>query len=398
VVTRTEAEARLAGAEWLRREETQQVFALLDGAAGRTRSVGGVVRDSLLGLPRASAEIDFATELTPDKVMSRAGAAGIAAYPTGIEHGTVTLRIGELTAEVTTLREDIETDGRKAVVRFGTDWRRDAERRDFTMNALYAGPDGILVDPIGGIDDALARRVRFIGDADVRIVEDRLRVFRFFRFSASHGGEHLDPTGLDACRRAVHRLGRLSAERVGAEMKRMLGLPKVALTLQSMALAGLLTIGPDTQRHLTSYELRADPATLVARLALFIAASEAKAVQSHWRLSNAEVSAASAILAAVALLREGKIHEAAYRYPAALADAQNLAAVMDHWPPERAGEVRGVIAALKVPKFPVTGRDLTRLGMHPGRALGDTLQRLEADWIASGFTLDKRTLLARLDT
>lgn len=397
MVTRAEAEARLADAAWLRRDETQQVFALLDGAVGRTRVVGGVVRDTILGLSRPSAEIDFATELTPDKVMSRAEAAGIAAYPTGIEHGTVTLRIGEMTAEVTTLREDIETDGRKAVVRFGTDWRRDAERRDFTMNALYAGPDGILVDPIGGIDDALARRVRFIGDADVRIIEDRLRVFRFFRFSASHGSEHLDPTGLDACRRAVHRLGRLSAERVGAEMKRMLALPQVALTLQSMSLAGLLSIGPDTQRYLTSYELRADPATLAARLALFIAASGAKPVQSQWRLSNAEVTAATATLAAAGLLRDGRIHEAAYRHIDVLADAQNLAAVMDHWPPERAGEVRGVIASLKVPKFPVTGRDLTKLGMHPGKAMGDTLARLESEWIESGFLLDKRTLLARLE-
>lgn len=396
MVTRAEAESRLAGADWLKREETEQVFALLDGASGKTRAVGGVVRDAILGRSRDFAEIDFATELTPDRVMSRAQAADIAAYPTGIDHGTVTLRIGALTAEVTTLREDIETDGRKAVVRFGTDWRRDAERRDFTMNALYADANGVLFDPIGGIDDAIAGRVRFIGDADVRIAEDRLRVYRFFRFSASHGGEHLDPIGHDACRRAVHRLGRLSAERVGAEIKRMLALPRVALTLQAMGLAGLLSISAETQRLLTSYELRADPPTYSARLALFIMAGDAKTVQSQWRLGNGEVARATDILAAADLLRDGRIHEAAYRYPAALTDAQNLAAVHDHWPPERAGEVRGILSGLAVPKFPVTGRDLTRLGMTPGKAMGVELARLETEWIASGFTLDKRTLLSRV--
>ena len=393
-MTRVEAEARLATADWLRRDETQQVFALLDGASGRTRAVGGVVRDAILGRPRDLAEIDFATELTPDRVMSRAQAAEIAAYPTGIEHGTVTLRIGALTAEVTTLREDIETDGRKAVVRFGTDWRRDAERRDFTMNALYADASGVLLDPIGGMDDAVAGRVRFIGDPDLRIAEDRLRVYRFFRFSASHGGEHLDPAGHDACRRAVHRLGRLSAERVGSEIKRMLALPRVAQTLQAMGFAGLLTISAETQRYLTSYELRADPATRAARLALFVMASDVKTVQSRWRLSNGDISRATDIISAADFLRENRINEAAYRYPDALSDAQNIAAVVDHWSPEHAGEVRGILSGLRVPKFPVTGRDLTRLGFAEGKAMGIELDRLESAWIESGFTLDKQALLA----
>jgi poly(A) polymerase len=393
MVTRAEAESRLAAAAWLKRAETQQVFALLDGASGKTRVVGGMVRDAILGRARDLAEIDFATELPPDRVMSRAKAAEIAAYPTGIDHGTVTLRIGELTAEVTTLREDIDTDGRKAVVRFGTDWRRDAERRDFTMNALYADSNGALFDPIGGMDDAIAGRVRFIGDPDVRIAEDRLRVYRFFRFSASHGGEHLDPAGHDACRRAVHRLGRLSAERVGSEIKRMLALPRVALTLQAMGLAGLVTIGAETQRYLTSYELRADPATRAARLALFVKASDVKTVQARWRLSNSELSRATDILAAADFLRDGRINEAAYRYPHALVDAQNIAAVVDHWSPEHAGEVRGILSGLRARKFPITGRDLTRLGFTEGKAMGLELERLETAWIESGFTLDKQALL-----
>lgn len=171
---------RLKSAPWLHEAETQRLFALLDGAAGKTRAVGGIVRDTLLDRVRESGEIDFATELLPEEVMQRAAAAGVPAYPTGIEHGTVTLKLGTLLAEVTTLREDVETFGRHATVRFGTDWTRDAERRDFTMNALYVGQDGALFDPLGGVADCLEERVRFIGDADQRIAEDRLRVYRFF--------------------------------------------------------------------------------------------------------------------------------------------------------------------------------------------------------------------------
>ncbi len=222
------AAQRLKNASWLKRPETQRIFVLLDGPEDKTRAVGGVVRDSLLERNRDSAEIDFATQLLPDAVMRRAGEAGIGVYPTGIDHGTVTLKLGDVTAEVTTLRQDIETDGRHAKVKFGTDWRRDAERRDFTLNALYAGADGTLFDPLSGVEDCLAGLVRFIGDADQRIAEDRLRVYRFFRFSASHGHERFDGAGLDAVTRAAGTLGELSAERVGGEMRRMLDLPQVS--------------------------------------------------------------------------------------------------------------------------------------------------------------------------
>ena len=173
-----DAMLRLKDAAWLRAPDTQRLFALLDGAGGKTRAVGGIVRDTLLGLERANAEIDFATEFEPNEVMRRAGAAGVPVYPTGIEHGTVTLRIGELVAEVTTLRQDVETDGRHARVKFGTDWRRDAERLDFTLNALYLGADGALFVPLGGVDDCLGGVVRFIGDADQRIAADQLGQYR----------------------------------------------------------------------------------------------------------------------------------------------------------------------------------------------------------------------------
>jgi poly(A) polymerase len=393
MVTPADAAARLADADWLHRPETQKLFMLLDGPAGRTRAVGGIVRDTILGVPRPETEIDLATELVPDKVMSRAAAAGIDAYPTGVEHGTVTLRFDGVVAEVTTLREDVATDGRHAVVRFGTDWMRDAQRRDFTMNALYAGMDGELSDPLGGLDDCVAGRVRFIGDASERIAEDRLRVYRFFRFSASHGGERLDPAGLDACRAAASKLGRLSAERVGAEMRRMLGLPRVAMTLQAMSLAGVLGLSGETLRLLTSYELRANPPTLAARMALFVTASDPKTIQKQWRLSNGEIAAAVAILECCRLLRQGAINEAAYRHPAAMAEALDLAAISEHWDDERVAAVREELAYLQVPKFPVSGRDLIKAGMRPGKLVGQELRRLETAWIESGFTLDRKALL-----
>jgi len=192
------------------------------------------VRDALVDRMRDTPEIDFATELRPEEVSRRAAAAGVPVYPTGIEHGTVTLKVGDLIAEVTTLREDVETDGRHAKVKFGKDWTRDAERRDFTLNALYARADGTLFDPLGGADDCIAGYVRFIGDADQRIAEDRLRVYRFFRFTASHGHEKFDRSGLEAVTRAAGSLDGLSAERVGSEMRRMLDLPRVGTTLGAM--------------------------------------------------------------------------------------------------------------------------------------------------------------------
>ena len=203
MVGRGQIERRLKSAPWLANPDTQAIFSLLDGEGERTRAVGGIVRDTLLGMARDNAEIDFATELEPDEVMARAARVGVASYPTGIAHGTVTLRLNSLVAEVTTLREDLETDGRHAVVRFGTDWKRDAERRDFTINALYADTFGSLFDPLGGSGDLTEPHIRFIGDPDQRIEEDRLRVYRFFRFSASHGGERFDNAGLAAVERAA---------------------------------------------------------------------------------------------------------------------------------------------------------------------------------------------------
>ena len=389
--------ARLKTADWLMREETQELLGLLDGENGRTRAVGGIVRDTLLARPRESGDIDFATELLPHEVTLRAERAGVAVHPTGIEHGTVTLRLGTLVAEVTTLREDVETDGRRAVVRFGTDWSRDAGRRDFSLNALYAGMDGRLFDPLDGLGDCIAGRVRFIGDPAQRIAEDRLRVYRFFRFSASHGEEKFDADGLAACRDVAGKLGAVSAERIGHEIKRMLALPRVAITLRAMVEAGVLHLSQESIRALHSYERRARRPDVAARLALIIAETGSRQLKSMWRLSNDDISAAEAILTVAGLLREYELYEVAYRHPAALADGVEVAAVIAGWTDAGRLAVTEQLQSLDVPRFPLNGGDLVRLGMRPGKALGAELDRLEQLWIESGFALDRDTLLAKVE-
>ncbi|HEY4202912.1 MAG TPA: CCA tRNA nucleotidyltransferase [Devosiaceae bacterium] len=393
MVTRAEAEASLKAAPWLQRLETQKLLLVLEGAEGRTRAVGGSVRDTLMAHARGNPDLDIATELTPGEVVARASAAGIAAYPTGIDHGTVTLKLGDETAEVTTLREDVETDGRHAVVRFGTDWVRDAERRDFTMNALYAGMDGTLFDPLGGLEDCLHARVRFIGDPDRRIAEDRLRVYRFFRFSASHGGERFDAAGLAACRLAAGTLASLSAERVGAEMLKLLAAPRVATTFRVMSEAGILELFEAAVGSLAAYETIAPTPQRSGRLALIVAASDADTLQTRWRLSNDTMGTARQTLAAAILLEHGGFHEAVYRYGKVVHDAVAVAAALNGWTEDAVSEAHLRLEGTLVPSFPVSGADLVGLGFKPGPRLGAELNRLERLWIESGFALDRQTLL-----
>ena len=394
MVTRPEALERLAGAQWLKRPELQLILAAIEGRTGRTRIVGGLVRDTLLGMARAGSDVDLATELLPEEVMARAGGRGIATYPSGIAHGTVTLRAGSLVAEVTTLREDVETDGRHAVVRFGRDWQRDAERRDFTMNALYVGADGTLFDPIGGLKDCLAGRVRFIGDPDRRIAEDRLRVFRFFRFSASHGRQRFDAEGLAACRRAASDLGALSAERVGSEMLRLLALPKVAATLGEMAASGVLALPCDLEVQMRYEKLAPEPGAR-GRLALLLHGGNNARFSSEWRLANRTFAEAEAVLRAARLLIAGRLHAAAYAHPDAVGDAVAVAGALAGWKPAQVRRTEKAAHALAVPAFPVSGDDLLALGMTPGPALGGELARLLETWIDSGFGLERAQLLAR---
>lgn len=387
---------RLRDAPWLRDPATQRVFTLLDGARGKTRAVGGAVRDTLVEFPREASEIDFATELLPDEVMRRAGEAGVAVYPTGLEHGTVTLRIGDRIAEVTTLREDIETDGRHARVKFGYDWTRDAERRDFTLNALYCDMEGDLFDPVGGSDDCLAGVVRFIGEASKRIAEDRLRVYRFFRFTASHGREQFDQDGLAAVAQAAGDLASVSSERVGNEMRRMIALPKVARTLEAMTDAGIVALPRDLIDRLGSYERRAHKPNGVGRLALLVHALGSASLKRRWRLSNDEVTQAESILTCARLLTDFRINEAVYRFPAALSDSVEVAATLAGWTEAGKSAVLQHLENIEVPHFPLSGGDLLARGMKPGPRIGAELDRLEKKWIQSGFKLDRNALLSIL--
>ena len=394
----TDYARRLQQAAWLNAAPTQRLFDILDGAGQRTRAVGGVVRDTILGRLRPETDVDFATELLPDDIMARADAAGVAHYPTGIEHGTITLKIDDQTFEVTTLREDIETDGRHAVVQFGTNWHHDAARRDFTFNALYAGMDGKLFDPLDGIDDCLAGRARFIGDPDQRIAEDKLRVYRFFRFSASHGNQQCDPDGLAACRRAAGDLSGISSERIGVEMMRMLGLEQVTGVLSAMAEAGILPIVQSILPHLTHYEAITTTPLATGRLAIILQNSHTEDLQKIWRLSNADLKTAQALRQAAALLERGQLNEVAYRFPALTASAPPLAAALFIWDKMRAEQTSAKLAAINPPPFPVGGNDLRQLGMAPGPAFGGALATLERAWIDSDFQLDREALLKRLGT
>lgn len=395
-MTHDVAKEKLKQAPWLRQPATQQIFALLDGDKGCTRAVGGVVRDTLLGRLRDGSDIDFATELLPDDVIERADALGIASFPTGIEHGTVTLRIREQMFEITTLRQDIETDGRHAKVEFGTDWQRDAERRDFTLNALYVDMNGSLFDPLDGFGDCMAGKVRFIGDPDQRIAEDRLRVYRFFRFSASHGDQAFDVLGLDACKRAAGDLSNISAERVGAEMMGMFELTHIAKTVRTMVRAGVLLFDPMTLRHLAFYDQRTDVPLAAGRLALIIGPHGADELQAMWRLSNAEIKAAIASRDAAILLGAGQINEVAYRFAEVAKTAVSVAAAMHDWTKEWQDEVDVILRSMRVPTFPIKGEDLVNAGLKPGPALGRKLHTLERDWIDSSFQLNRDELLRRV--
>ncbi|UXN75285.1 hypothetical protein N8D56_10935 [Devosia sp. A8/3-2] len=280
------------------------------------------------------------------------------------------------------------------MVAFGTDWAEDAARRDFTLNALYCRADGTLFDPLGGINDALNGRVRFIGEAATRIAEDGLRVYRFFRFSASHGGEKLDPDGLAACAAAVGKLGHLPAERVGSEILRMLALPDIALTLGAMAAIGLVEIDADQIKILKAYETLGGftPAT---RLAILIDERPAEAMQQQWRLSNEVMRAAQSVAAAADMVEQDRLDEAAYRFGEVAVEGLALAAAQDNWKPDRLAEAARSLAAVQLVPFPISGNDLAGLGIKPGPALGRELARLERIWIDSGFALDREALLAQ---
>jgi poly(A) polymerase len=399
----------------LDRPRIRRVFAVLDRDGEETRIVGGAVRNALLGRPVT--EVDFTTTALPDVTARRAEAAGLKAVPTGIEHGTVTVVVDGEPFEVTTLREDVETDGRHAVVRFGRNFPADARRRDFTINALSLGQDGRLHDHTGGEADIAARRVRFIGDPARRIREDFLRILRFFRFHAEYAEGPIDAAGLAAAIAGRQGLARLSRERVRAEMLKLLAARRAAEVVGIMADAGLygLLLGGVPERgrldRVLAFEAReglADPVRRLAALGV-LTDEDAERLRAALRLSNDEHRRLARYGDLVALLKTwalpldgtGIRRLAAEHGLDELTDA--LSAIAGEPRPDVTPEGVATFGSLRsgaepVPVFPLRGADLLAAGVPPGPQVGGLLAQARRAWLAAGCPTGEgavRALLAR---
>jgi len=377
----------IAGAKWLKNPHAQAVFALLEAAGYQALAVGGAVRNTLFGLPVS--DIDISTDALPEAVMDLAKKAGLKAVPTGIEHGTVTVVSDHEPFEITTFRKDVHTDGRRAVVAFSTDILDDAKRRDFTMNALYADARGTLIDPLGGLPDLKARRLRFIENAFARIEEDYLRSLRYFRFYALYCDPMQGPDmeAMAAISSHLDGLEDLSRERVGAEMRKLLGAKDPAPALAMMAQTGVLARvlpGADPQFLAPLIEIEADqPVRWLRRLA----ALGGEGVAERWRLSRAEARTLADIKSAMQL---PSLIEAGYRLGAASAiDALlvQCASIGTYAEPTVIEQIEVAATA----EFPLKAKDLMPR-FSAGPALGAELKRLESLWITSQFSLDKAAL------
>ncbi len=374
--------------DWLSAAPTQAVLGMLEAGGHCAYAVGGCVRNALMGVPVS--DVDIATDAHPERVVTLARAAGLKPVPTGIDHGTITVVADGIGHEVTTFRADVETDGRRAVVRFSTHVDEDAQRRDFTMNALYADARGQVLDPVGGLPDLTARRVRFIGDAGARIREDYLRILRFFRFVAWYGDPALgmDPDALAGIADGLDGLQTLSAERVGQELVKLLGAPDPAPAVGCMAQIGALArvlpgAVPDALGPLVHMEQGAGLAPDALRRLAVLGADG-----TGLRLSRQQQKRLASYREAMG---QDNIAETAWRHGAGFArDVAALRAASLGTP--LSGEIDALIAQGAAAVFPVKPRDL--MPDLQGAELGKALKQLETRWIASGFTLTKEDLLA----
>ena len=397
----------LADAPWFEARSVKAVFAALDRDGEETRIVGGAIRNALMNRPVR--EGDFATTAPPDVVTARAAAAGLKPVPTGFDHGTVTVIAHGEPHEVTTLRRDVETDGRRAKVAFGRDWTADARRRDFTINALYLDSQGRIHDPLGGYPDIAARRVRFIGSAATRINEDALRILRFFRFSADYGEGPLDPDGFSACIRARTHLARLSRERIRQELLKLLvarrAVPMIGIMAEAgfvdRVLAGVPYLAPF--RRLAEIE-GSGHADALLRLAALAAAipEDAERLAERLRLSNEEharLRAAATAWRGLGLrLSPRQARAAIYRLgPAAFRDALRLAWARSSDPDaETWPDLLRLAQEWQPPRLALTGADVLRLGVPKGPAVGEALRHVENWWIGADFPDDPARLRAAL--
>jgi len=401
----------LAQAGWLKHGALPRLLAVLNCDGEEARAIGGAVRDTLLG--REPGEIDVATTAPPPEVIRRVGAAGFKAVPTGIDHGTVTVIVDRHPFEVTTLREDVETFGRKAMVRFGRDWKADAERRDFTINALSVSADGVVHDYLGGLADLVARRVRFIGDPAKRIAEDYLRILRFFRFHAAYGEGRPDPAGLHAAIAARHGIDQLSRERVRMELMKLVVAPRAVCTLAVMEEVGIL--GPvlggvsllaslaNMTRLETALDLAPDPVRRLGALAVQVV-EDAERLWQRLRLSNAEherllamgdgwwrIDPASGATNGRALIYA--LGRERFTDRVLLAWARSDAAATDAtW-----RDFTTLPARWSAPRFPLRAANFTKRGVPKGPQLGAALRAAEQAWIAADFPASAAVLDAIVD-
>jgi poly(A) polymerase len=378
---------------WLKDVALQQFFAAAKKHGGELRAVGGAVRDHVRGV--ANADVDFATSLLPDTVMALAAGQGWKAVATGIDHGTVTVVIDGKGYEVTTLRRDVATDGRRATIAYTDDWKQDAARRDFTINALFMDSAGSITDFFGGQNDIAQQKLRFIGDSDARIEEDGLRILRYFRFIAQLGWQAQD-TPVQACKRHGTMIQALSGERIRQEMKKLLAANDPQHALQQMIAIGLLPVLLGTEasfpwlqkmlRLEAQHHIAANP---WARLMLLVPATQRSAVVQHvterWRLSNEERKQlqffAGADLSWKEWLRRENLELVKPKLAMVVAQGsveEDSFARLDGW---------------AVVEFPVSAKDLMNRGMKEGPDLGKKLKELEQRWIDSDYTLTKKELL-----
>lgn len=395
---------------WMTARPTRAVMRALTRDGGAARFVGGAVRNALLGEPVV--DVDIATPIQPNEVIDRLKQSGLNVIPTGIEHGTVTAISSGKPFEVTTLRRDVSTDGRRATVAFTTDWSEDAARRDFTINALYASEDGQIFDYFGGLDDLKTRRVRFVGDPTTRIREDYLRILRLFRFHAWYGKGELDAQAFAAVTAEKSGLKLLSGERVQKELLRLLEAKSPIAALRAMQSASILAEilpgelqldrvarlvdietanrhKPDNLLHLAA--LLPDDAKTARKLSQALKLSNAdkdrliEAVEPDDRV-NASLSPREARQLLYRLDRQSFLDQLLLRWSDAQRDSQD-----GHW-----RKLLKLAASWKKPELPIDGRDVMAKGLDEGPKIGTTLRALEEEWIEADFAPDRRALLRRL--
>ncbi len=398
---------RIAPTAWMSAPETIAVVRALQADGARVRFVGGCVRDTVL--ERAITDIDIATPDAPEKVMTLLARDYIRAVPTGIAHGTITAVIDHKHFEITTLRVDVESHGRHATIAFTDDWMADAARRDLTFNAMSLAPDGALYDPFNGLADLESGRVRFVGEASQRILEDHLRLLRFFRFYAWFGRGAFDEDGFAAAKASAHLLPKLSGERVQAEMKKLLAAPEPLKALRGMRECGALAhVLPedgalDRLRALVARERAGDQsADAIRRLAALVRGRVTDELAVRWRLSNADAARLAALAGPIERLDAGfdarALRPVLYRRGAALTRDLVLLAWAEAGATDDA-PWRAMLdeAARWVPReLPIKGADALKLGVPPGPQVGQLLAEIEQWWIEQDFVPDRKDLLEKL--